>query len=130
MKKSVRILAIAMVAVMICLTLASCGKKLSGTYEPVVVKEDSVFDKIANAISDATDSGVEYTFSGSKVTIETTVLGKVATFEGKYKIKDDKITFTFDDEDAKDYNETLKFEELENGNIKIGVVEYKLVDEK
>lgn len=130
MKRSIRILAIAMVAVMLCLTLASCGKKLSGTYEPVVVEEDSVFDKIAGAISDATDTGVKYTFSGSKVTIETSVLGKISTFEGKYEIKDDKITFTFEDEDAKDYNETLKFEELENGNIKIGVVEYKLAEEK
>ena len=129
MKRSIRIMAIAMVAIMLCLTLASCGKTLSGTYEPVVVKEDSVLDKIAGAISDATDSGVTYTFKGSKVTIEVTLLGNVETFEGKYEIKDDKITFTFEDEDAKDYNETVTFEELDNGNIKMGTIEYKLVEE-
>ncbi len=125
MKKSVKILAIAMVAVMLCLTLASCGKTLSGTYEPVVVKEDSVLDKLAGAISEVTDTSVTYTFSGKKVTVETTVLGKVETTEGEYKIKDDKITFTVDEKE-----ESFTFEELDNGNIKIGAVEYKLAEEK
>ncbi len=125
MKKSVKILALALVAVMLCLSLTACGKKLSGTYEPIVGKEGGLLDQIAGAVADATNSGVTYTFSGSKVTIETTVLGNVETFEGEYSIKDEKITFTFEDEDAKDYSDTFTFEELDDGNIKIAGVEYK-----
>ena len=121
MKKSIRILAVVLVAVMLCMTLASCGKKLSGTYEPNT-------GSILGGIGDALNSGVEYTFSGSKVTIEVSVLGSVETFEGKYSIDDDKITFEFDDEDAEKYNETVTFEELENGNIKLAGIEYKKVD--
>ena len=33
MKKSIKIVALALVAVMLCLSLVACGKKLSGTYE-------------------------------------------------------------------------------------------------
>ena len=121
MKKSIRILAVALVAVMLCMTLASCGKKLSGTYEPDT-------GSILGGIGDTLNTGVEYTFSGSKVTIEVTLLGKVETFEGKYSIKDDKITFEFEDEDAEDYNETVTFEELDDGNIKLGGIEYKKVE--
>lgn len=123
MKKTVKFVALAMVALMLCLALASCGKTLSGTYEPAATSGG-----ILGAITDAVNSGVEYTFSGSKVTIETTVLGSVKTFEGKYSIDDDKITFTFEDEDAETYDGTVTFEELENGNIKIGGIEYKKVE--
>lgn len=137
MKRSIKILAIAMVAVMLCLTLASCGKKLSGKYEMVVVEEDSILDKIAGAIGDATNSSTVYIFSGNKVTVEVTLFGDVTTYEAKYEIKDDKITFTYDYSESEleelgldkdDVKDTKTFEELDNGNIKIGGVEFKPVD--
>lgn len=105
MKKTLRIVAIAMVAVMLCLSLAACGKKLSGTYSAEVL-----------------GSGAEYEFSGSKVTITVKLLGtEVGSAEGKYSIDDDKITFEFesDDEDVDKYSGTFDFEEGED-YIKIG----------
>ena len=123
MKKSVKFIAIALVAVMLCMALASCGKTLSGTYEPVVASEG-----LGGLLGDALESGVKYTFSGTKITIEVSTLGKVTSFEGKYSIKDDKITFTFETEDAEKYGGTETFKELDNGNIKIGLVEYKKVE--
>ena len=123
MKKSIRILAVALVAIMLCISLVSCGKKLNGTYEAVVASEG-----LGGILGDALNSGVEYTFKGSKVTIEVTVLGKVETFEGKYSIKDDKITFTFEDAEAEEYSGTETFEELDNGNVKIGGLEYKKIE--
>ena len=123
MKMTIRIIALAMVSLILCLALASCGKTLSGTYEAVATSEG-----ILGAIADAVNTGVKYTFSGSKVTIETTLLGSVKTFEGKYSIDDDKITFTFEDEDAEEYSGTQTFEELENGDIKIGIITYEKED--
>ena len=121
MKRSVKILALVMATLMLCLSLAACGKKLSGEYE-----------------LDATIAGsgvvTTYAFKGSKVTItlETKVLGSVTNtveIEGKYSIDDDKITFEFEDEDddAKKYNGEFDFKETDDG-IKIGLLEYKKVD--
>ncbi len=114
MKKSIRIIAVVMVALMLCLTLASCGKTLSGKY--------------------TSDKGIlgetTYEFSGKKVEISyKSLLGTVTTVEGEYEIDDDKITITLvdedaDEKDAKDLSGTFAFEETENG-IKIGLVEYK-----
>ena len=104
-KKSVRILAIAMVAVMLCLTLASCGKTLSGKYEATVL-----------------GSGIELEFDGKKVTYTAKVLGTdAASIEGTYEIKDDKITLSFDSEDAEKLDGTFDFEEGED-YIKIGAL--------
>ncbi len=110
MKKSVRIIAIAMALLMVTLALASCGKTLSGTYA-----------------AEAFGTGATYEFKGNKVTITAKVVGaEVASIEGTYKIKDDKITITIDsdDKDAKEYAGTFDFEETDDG-IKIGLVEYK-----
>ncbi len=119
MKKVLKVLSLVMVAAMLCITLASCGKTLSGEYE-----------------SDATVLGTGlvtiYEFSGKKVTLtlETKAAGAVVgdpiVIEGKYSIDDDKITFEFegDDEDAKKYSQTLDFEESED-YIKIGVVKFE-----
>lgn len=137
MKRSIRILAVVMVAVMLCLTLASCGKRLSGKYEIVVGKDGGFLDGITDAIGNATNSKTVYIFSGNKVTVETTLFGNVTTSEAKYEIKDDKITFTYDYSESEleelgldkdDLKDTKTFEELENGNIKIGGVEFKPVD--
>ena len=80
MKKTLRIVALAMVAVILCLSLASCGKKISGTYSAEVF-----------------GTGVEYDFKGSKVAITVKALGaELGSAEGKYSIKDNQITFEFD----------------------------------
>ena len=118
MKKSVRIVALALVAVMLCFALVSCGKKLNGTYSAIIA-----------------GSGAEYEFKGSKVTITVKALGTVvAEVEGKYSIDDDKITFEFESEDSKEsdkvktYNGTFDFEETDDGDIKIGIITYKKQD--
>ena len=83
MKKSVRILAVVMAALMLCLCLASCGKKLSGEYY--------FGDK------DITKTYTTYEFKGNKLTITGYALGKkvdAACFEATYKIKGDEITVT------------------------------------
>lgn len=121
MKKSIKILAIVMTVVMVCLTLASCGKKLSGDYT-----------------ADFLGTGTTLSFKGSNVTMTVKVLTvEVASVEGTYKIEDDKITFDFidedkvEDEDAKavlaDFNGTLKFEEGDD-YIKIAGVKYEKAD--
>lgn len=118
MKKSVRIIAVALVAIMLCMALVSCGKKLSGTYSALVL-----------------GSGAEYEFSGSKVTITVKALGAVvAEVEGKYSIDGDEITFEFESDDSKEsdevkkYNGTFDFEETDDGDIKIGLITYEKQD--
>ena len=119
MKKTVRWIAAAMVAVMLCMTLVACGNTLSGTYT-------------AGGSFLGTGGDVSYTFKGSKVTItiEASLFGSTATteFAGKYEITEletgkKTISFTFEDEDAGIYEGEYSFEETENG-IKIGIVEY------
>ena len=121
MKKTIRILAIVMTVVMLCVTLASCGKKLSGDYT-----------------ADIFGTGTTLSFKGSKVTVIMKAFNvEVASVEGTYKIEDDKITFDFvdedkvDDEDAKailaDFKGTLNFEEGDDF-IKIAGVKYKKAD--
>ena len=123
MKKFVRILALTLVAVMLCATLASCAK-VSGAY---YAELDVALAKVK----------VTYDFSGSKVTltVDSSVLGQNASksYEGKYEIteKEDgkmEITFTFADEndDTKSYGGTHAFAiDKENDTITIGVVTYK-----
>ena len=120
MKKSVKFLALAVAVLMLCMAFASCGKKLSGEYK-------------LDATIAGTGAVTTYDFSGSKVTvtIETKALGQVTgtvELEGKYSIKDDKITFEFESEkdDAKEYAGTFDFKETDDG-IKIGLFEYKKV---
>ena len=102
------------------LTLASCGKTISGKYE-----------------LDAVVGSKTYEFSGSKVVITYELLGKETSVEGKYKIAENdkgdlEITFTFEDEDAaKDYAGTFSFAEGKEGDtkyIKIGGLKYNKVD--
>ena len=124
MKKTLRIMAIVMVALMLCLSLTSCfGKKLSGTYKAEV---DLLLAKAT----------YEYTFKGKNVTLVVTK-GTFATsedkdtYEGTYEINeldngDMEITFNFEDEDAN--SGTVSFEEGE-GYIKIGGVTYNAVED-
>ena len=116
MKKTIRIIAFVLVAVMVCFSFAACAKTLSGEYTA-----EGDFLGVAG-------SKTTYKFSGKNVTI-TNVTGiagfeKTTSFEGKYEINEDKITFTFEDSEASSYNQTVSFEETEDG-IKIAGIEYK-----
>lgn len=115
MKKTLSLVLALAVLATICLTFASCGKKLSGTY---VNKGD---------LSDVT-----YEFKGNQVTVTDTVTIGESTFNfsysGKYKItKDDqgtlKIAFTFEDSDAARFNKTFTLEEIDGG-IKLNGLTY------
>ena len=109
MKKTFKILALVMVAAMLCCVLASCGTTLKGTYSTELLT-------IRTA----------YNFDGKNVTIDTGALGFSKTVaEGTYKIEDDQITFTFG-EDSK-YTGTFDFEKGED-YIKIQGVTYTLED--
>lgn len=91
MKKSVRILAIALVAVTLCLCFTSCLGTIKGEYTAYVAK-----------------TGKKFAFDGKKVTISYVLLGtSVVDIEATYKIKGDTISFDFAEEEDLD-NEYLK----------------------
>lgn len=99
MKKSVRVLAVAMALLMVMVVLASCGTKLSGTYKGTLTT---------------------LTFDGDKVTASD--LTGIVKIEGTYKIDGDKITLTFG-------NDTLKLGgehtfEKDGDTIKIDGIKY------
>jgi len=105
-----KIVALVLVAVMLTMTLASCGG-ISGTYE-----------------LDAIVGGVEYEFKGSKVTITPKLLGGYGDpVEATYKIKDDKITITIKGDEDSEYAGTYDFEKGDD-YIKIGAITYKKAD--
>ena len=107
-----KVIALALVAVMLTMTLVSCGG-VSGKYSAELL-----------------GTGVELEFKGSKVTARFKVLGSYGdALEGKYKIKGDEITITFPDGDkeTEDLSGTHSFEKGDD-YIKIGVVTYKAVD--
>lgn len=116
MKKITKILALAMVLAIACITLASCAK-ISGTYE------NNGFFGLGST---------ELTFKGSKITVE---MGGVEA-EGTYKIKDDKITIEFADENEDEATLGDLFQLLngehsfEKGDdyIKIGGTKYTKAD--
>ena len=109
------VLAVAVLATL-CLALASCGKKLSGTYELDVIV-----------------GGKTYEFKGNKVTISYELFGAKKSSEGTYKIakNDDgdlEITFTFENKEAEEYSGTFSFEEVDKDTIKIAGVKYEKKD--
>ena len=114
MKKTfVKVVALALAVVTLACVFASCGTRLSGKYT-----------------AEAFGTGVTYEFKGSKVSITLKLLGFSGdAVEGTYKIKDDKITFTFesDEEEIKEYNGTFDFVKGDD-YIKIGGMEYKKAD--
>lgn len=124
MKKFVRILSLTLVAVMLCAALASCGK-VSGAYAAEI-------SLLGSGVKVTYDFGA---FGKVAITTEATVLGQTETktYEGKYKVEktdDDKqeITFTFENDDSKEYSGTYAFEkDKENDAIKIAGVTYKAV---
>ena len=119
MKKSIiKVFALTLLAVVICVALVSCGKTLSGEYAAEIDVEIAKYT-------------VTYKFSGSKVEVEAkaTVFGQVLkeNAEGKYEIKDGEITLTFDEETSLFKSGTFTFEQTDKG-VKIGMVEYKKVE--
>ena len=114
MKKTfVKVLALALALVTLTCFFASCGARLSGKYS-----------------AEVWGTGVVYEFKGSKVFITLKIAGfSGEATEGTYKIKDDKITFTFetDDSDIKSYEGTFDFEKGD-GYIKIAGSKYEKVD--
>ena len=112
MKRFTKVIALALVLATLTCMFASCAK-LSGAYEATVV-----------------GTGTRFEFKGNKVTVQFKVLGMYGdAVEGKYSIKDDQITITFegDDKDAKAFNGTFDFEKGDD-YIKIGGVKYTKAD--
>ena len=102
------VLALVMVAAMLCCVLASCGSTLKGTYSAEVL-----------------GTGVEMTFEGKNVTITLKALGmEVGSSTGTYKIADDKITLTFEGDNDKvnayNGNEANKDKQIKLGNLGSG----------
>ena len=114
MKKTfVKVIALALVLVTVACLFASCGKRISGKYEATLI-----------------GTGTCLEFKGGKVIAQFKLLGSYGDpVEGKYEIKDDKITLTFegDNKDADALEGTFDFEEGDN-YIKIGAIKYTKVD--
>ena len=121
MKKIISLILVCVLFIGCTLTLASCGKKLSGKYES------------------ALGTGAYYEFSGNKMTYSRKSLfgGKYIT-EGTYEITEDEdgntvIILTYDsgtsEEDAKSGSYSFS-EGVEDGTeyIKISGVRYNKVD--
>jgi hypothetical protein len=127
MKKTlIRVIALALVAVTLVCCLASCGKKLSGSYEALDVE---ILGQKMN---------VTYNFKGNEYekVSKTTILGNVntETEKGTYEIVelDDgtmEITFKKADAAEDDKGTTYTFEEGE-GYIKIGTMQLNKIEEK
>ena len=125
MKKTLKIMALVMAALMLCLALTSCGKKLSGKYKGEI-------DVLVASYE------VVYEFKGNNVTVTRqlkSVLGNADPVEikGTYEITeaadgDLQITFEYEkDDDEVVKGGTFDFEEGED-YIKIGVAKYSKVD--
>ena len=81
MKNTLRVVSIVMVVVMLCVSLASCAKTVSGKYK-----------------ADYYGSGIAMIFDGSNVEIEITAVDMVlASIDASYTIEEEKISFNFDD---------------------------------
>ena len=124
MKKTfVRVLSFALIAVMMVCALASCAKKISGTY-------------VAEVGGELAGYTATYTFSGKKVNVtkEATIAGfsKTTELNGTYEIAENdegelEITLSFETEDDEIKSGTFTFSEgVENDveYIKIAGIKY------
>ena len=124
MKKSMKIIAVALVAVMLCMSLVACGKKISGSYKGEI-----------NVLLASYE--VVYEFKGSKVTVTRQVesfLGDTdpIVLEGTYEITEEddgdlKITFEYEKDDEIVKGGTFGFEEGDD-YIKIAGIKYDKQD--
>ena len=109
----VKVLALTLALVTVACLFASCGTKLSGKYEATLM-----------------GTGASFEFKGSKVELRVKIGGNYSDpVTGKYEIKDDKITFTFDGENVvtKLLSGTSDFEKVDNETVKIGLFTFKKV---
>ena len=93
MKTMIKVIAVALLAVMMCTVLASCANTLNGKYTGTM--------KVV-----LVDVKYTYEFKGNNVTVttETPVFGTTIVYSqtGTYEIKDDQITFTWSEDEEKD----------------------------
>lgn len=119
MKKTVSTILVCVLLACTLLTLASCGKSLSGKYEAdlsilgTYTYEFGAFGKVTKTVDP--------------------IAGDNIVTEGKYEINEagDKITFTFENEDGVEESETVSFAEVTKNDVKyleIGGVQYTKVD--
>lgn len=114
MKNFVRVMSVMLVVAMLAVTLVACGGVPSGTY--------------VNGDTEYTKTYTQYTFKGSKVTFTSYAFGnkvEAASYEGKYKVDGDEITFTWEDSEGKEQSNTVTYAENEDGSLKIGMLTYE-----
>lgn len=117
MKKIISTILVCLLLVGSLFTMTSCDKMIVGTYE---------FDGILS------DKTLEFGLFGNvTLTVDVELIDKDYVYEGKYEINEagDKITFTFDDEDASEYSGTYDFERVSSSTdgdyIRIGIEKYE-----
>ena len=120
MKKTIKLVSWLLVVATLCLAFASCGKRLSGSYEVEIG-------------SDKSNYSVTYTFSGKKVTVDKKLVlsGEVKehdVYKGTYEIAvddDGDMEITLDFETEADFLKrgTYTLEEGED-YIMIGLTKY------
>ena len=126
MKKSVKLLSMALVVVMLCLAFTACGKTLSGEYEA----------EINLGIVSYTAT---YEFNGNKVTITKDVDAIIndpepVEFTGTYEITEEKdgdlkIKLTLDGDAQDEHIKAGTYSlEIEEDYIKIAGVKYDKVE--
>ncbi len=118
MKKIVSTVLVCVLLACTLLTLASCGKMLSGAYKAETLLGNTTY---------------EFGAFGKVTCTLDPIVGNNVVKEGKYEFnKDgDEITFTFENEDGEEESETHSFVEGEEGGvkyIKLGIVKYEKVD--
>ena len=120
MKKVIKIVAVALLVVVLTLAFASCAKTISGKYKGELNLGVLSYE-------------VVYSFSGNNVTVTRQLKsiignGDPVEIKGTYEITEGEtgtqITFTYQVEDEAIKGGTFDFEETKDG-IKIGGAEYK-----
>ena len=108
MKKFVSALSLVLLAAILGVTLVSCG--MSGAYKS----------------AEFLGSYTKYTFKGSKVTVDIYMLGEKSdeSFTGRFKIKDEDITFTWKNADGERKTATYSFKQIDENTVKIGGISY------
>ena len=117
MKAFVRVMSVALIVSMLAVMLVSCGGVPSGKY----IAGDTTVTK----------SYTQYEFSGSKFVFTTYALGNkvdALSYEGKYKVKDGNITFTYKNADGEEKSDTVTYVKNDDGSIKIGLVTFTKAD--
>lgn len=111
MKTMTRVVAVALVAVIMTMMLASCGNTLSGTYEA---------ETELNLIIVKTTVKYTYEFKGKNVTLTTaSTTGSTTTTKtqsGTYEINEDKITIT--------WTQDVETGENGDGTVKSGTYDF------